>query len=309
MMISAHITKACSAVAALCISLLFFVPFPRNSCASQTFYTVQTGSFSRVADARKQYDFIINKLIKQDVRYLRIEKVGTFYTVRLGKFQEYADAEKLYRKVKPHIAEALIRNVYIKDNRIITLYNGSATADRPGADEKATSVSPKIEPGRIQNTAKKGRGQTSKETLASISFLVQKKDFDTALDMIKVEIKADPEHPDLNAWLGMVLLKMDRPHDALKFLKKAVQLSPNVPDYHNGLGYALIFLKKYNGAIDAFNHALSLDPGHIDARTGLCIGYAKTGNRGKAFVTYNRLKDLDKETSDKLLKIIETTKQ
>jgi tetratricopeptide (TPR) repeat protein len=309
MMISAHITKACSAVAALCISLLFLVPFPRNSCASQTFYTVQTGSFSRVEDARNQYDFIINKLIRQEVKYLRIEKVGTFYTVRLGKFQEYADAEKLYRKVKTYISEALIRNVYIKDKRIITLYNGSSTADRLEADDKAASVSLKIEQGSIENTAKKERGQPSKETLASISFLVEKKDFDAALDMIKVEIKAEPEHPDLNAWLGMVLLKKDQPHDALKYLKKAVELSPHVSDYHNGLGYSLIYLKKYDGAIDAFNNALSLDPGHTDARTGLCIGYAKTGNREKALETYNRLKDLDNETSDKLLKIIETTKE
>ena len=92
----------------------------------------------------------------------------------------------------------------------------------------------------------------------------------------------------------------------MKYLKKATELSPEVSDYHNALAYSLFFLKRYDGAVDAFNKAINLEPVHVDALTGLCIVYSAKGEKEKAAEIYNKIKDVDKQTSDQLLKIIGT---
>jgi tetratricopeptide (TPR) repeat protein len=280
--------KACLAITLLFISLVFL---PQNTYAFQSIYTIQTGSFSGVTEAEKQYDFIMNILNKEEIDYLRIEKVGKFYAVRLGKFENRSDSEKLYMAVKIHISKALIMKAYMKNERIIKLYTGSS------------SVNKQV----VKEADKHEKDISLKEKIATIESLVEKNAFNSALDLLKAEIAAQPDHPDLNAWRGMVLLKMNRPLEAQKYLRKAVELSPNVSDYHNGLGYSLFFLKKYDEAIDEFNKSINLDPEHLDALIGLCIAYAENGNKEKTLEIYGRLKDLDKETLDQLMKIIKST--
>ena len=301
--------KACLAITSLFISLIFLVFLPQNTYASQSIFTIQTGSFSNVTEAGKQYDFIMNKLNKQEIDYLRIEKVGKLFTVRLGKFEDYSDSEKLYRAVKTLISNALIMKAYIKNERIIKLYTGSSSLNKQKVKEKATLAPEKIEPRITEKADKHEKDMVLKEKIAAIESLVEKKSFNSALDLLKAEIPSQPDHPDLNAWMGMVLLKMDQPLEAQKYLRKATELSPNVSDYHNGLGYSLFFLEKYDEAINEFNKSISLDPGHLDSLTGLCLIYAETGNKEKTLEIHDRLKDLDKETSDGLLKIIETIMQ
>ena len=103
----------------------------------------------------------------------------------------------------------------------------------------------------------------------------------------------------------MVLLKIDKPLEALNYLKKATELSPDVPDYHNGLGYSFFFLDRYGEAIDEFNKAISNDPGHLDALTGLGITYVQINDKGKAMDIYNRIRKVDSKTSRQLLAVIE----
>ena len=307
MIISMQKTKACLAITSLFISLVFLVFLPKNTYASQSIYTIQAGSFSGATEAGKQYDFIMNKLSKQEINYLRIEKIGKFYAVRLGKFENHSDSEKLYRAVKTHISKAVIMKAYIKNERIIKLYTGSSSVNKQRVKEKATLVPEKIEPRIAEKTDKHENDISLTDELAAIKSLVDKKAFTSALDLLKAEMAAQPDHPDLNAWTGVVLLKMYRPLEAQKYLRKATELSPNVSDFHSSLGYSLFFTKKYDEAIKEFNKSISLNPWHLDALAGLCIAYAEAGNKEKTFEIYDRLKDLDKETSDKILKIIEKT--
>jgi tetratricopeptide (TPR) repeat protein len=299
-------TKTCLAITSLFISLIFLAFTPINTYASQSIYTIQAGSFSGATEAEKQYDFIINKLNKQEIDYLRIEKIGKFYAVRLGKFKTRSDSEKLYQAVKTHISKAVIMKAYMKNKRVIKLYTGSSSVNKQEFKEKAMLTPEKIEPRITEKTDAHENDMSLTEELAAIKSLVDKKSFNLALDLLKVEIAAQPDHPDLNAWTGVVLLKMYRPLEAQKYLRKATELSPNVSDFHSSLGYSLFFIKKYDEAIEEFNKSISLDPWHLDALAGLCIAYAETGNKEKTFEIYDRLKDLDKETSDKILKIIKT---
>ncbi|MBL7032012.1 MAG: tetratricopeptide repeat protein [Nitrospira sp.] len=307
MIISLQKIKNALAITSLSVSLILLVFSPQSTYASQSIYTIQTGSFPGATEAGQQYDFIMNKLNKQEIDYLRIEKVGKFYAVRLGKFENYPDSEKLYRAVKIHVSKAVIMKAYMKNERIIKLYTGLSSVNKQGVKEKTALVPEKTKPRTTEKAENHEKEMALKEKIAKIKSLVEKNAFNSALDLLKAEIAAQPDHPDLNAWIGMVLIKMNQPLEAQKYLRKATELSPNVSDYHNGLGYSLYFLKKYDEAIYEFNKSISIDPEHLDALVGLYMVYAETGNKEKNLEIYDRLKDLDKETSDKLLKIFKTT--
>lgn len=88
--------------------------------ASELFYTIQTGTFINAANARKQFDSIIQKLNKEEISYLRIEKIGKLFPVRLGKFEGYSDAVKLLREIKQRFSRAMIVHAYIKSERILS---------------------------------------------------------------------------------------------------------------------------------------------------------------------------------------------
>ncbi len=156
-------TKACLAITSLFISLIFLVFLPKNTYASQSIYTIQAGSFSGATEAEKQYDFIINKLNKQEIDYLRIEKIGKFYAVRLGKFKTRSDSEKLYQAVKTHISKAVIMKAYMKNERVIKLYTGSPSVNKQEVKEKVTLVPEEIETRITEEADKNAKEMLLKE--------------------------------------------------------------------------------------------------------------------------------------------------
>lgn len=271
-------TNSCLAVAKCLTFALFLLLLPLNSYASESIYTIQTGSFISIAPAQKQFDSIVQGLNEKELDYLRIEKIGKFYSLRLGKFEDYTTAKKFLQAIKPQLSTAIIMKAYIIDERIVRLYKKSPSAER-----------------------------SLEEQIKIISDLVDKEDYEGALEVIKIEMLARPESPELNGWYGAVLLRMNNPAKAIKYLRKAAKLSPEVSDYHNGVGYSLFFLGRLDEAIDEFNKAVTLDPAHIDALTGLGISYAKIGKKDKAIDVYNKLKDVDRDTANNLLKIIKGT--
>lgn len=93
-----------------------------NQSAYQTIFTIQTGSYIKIEEAQKQFDFMVQTLNENDLDYLRIEKVGKFYTDRLGKFKNYTAAEKFLQEINSQLYEAIILKAYIKNDRLIRLY-------------------------------------------------------------------------------------------------------------------------------------------------------------------------------------------
>jgi len=288
------------------ISLLLLL-FPLNVYAAELFHTIQISSFSNVTDAEKQFNSIVNKLDSSQLDNMRIEKIGKFYSVRLGKFMDNTAAKRFFSTVKPKLPGATVMTAYIKMERIEKLYVPSTPVNvKPSEDRASQTPGPDKTEIKISNkeNIKATAGQL-KDSIIKIKALVKKKDYTAALEIIRKNIKDHPNHPDLNAWYGMVLLKIDKPLEALNYLKKATELSPDVPDYHNGLGYSFFFLDRYGEAIDEFNKAISNDPGHLDALTGLGITYVQINDKGKAMDIYNRIRKVDSKTSRQLLAVIE----
>ena len=292
----------------ICFILFLFVSFtPLTSFTAQIIYTIQTGSFDDVKPAQNQFDSIVQELNEKQLDYLRIEKIGNFYSVRLGKFEDNAAAEKFLGEVKPHLPTAIVRDAYFIEERIVKIYKPSSLKEKPKVEEKPISspMPDKTKPPAAEKPVEAKKAEPLEKQIKIISDLVNKKDFEKALEVIKTEIATRPDSPEINGWYGAVLLKMNRPANAITYLQKAVELSPQTPDYHNGIGYCLFYLNRFNEAIDEFNKVLTIDSAHIDALTGLGAAYVKIGKKDKAMDIYNKLKNLDMDTANKLLKVIE----
>ncbi len=284
------------------LTVLLFLPLYSN--ASQLFHTLQTGSFASIAPAEKQFNSIVRKLDEKDLDNLRIEKIGKYYSVRLGQFTDSTAASVFLESIKDRLHGATVMKVYIKEERIKKSYAGSLPDNKQPVKETKLQSIQKAEP-EADTTDKDESRVPPTVKIAEIAALVEKTDFNAALEIIVKEIATQPLHPELNAWYGMVMLKKEQPSEALIYLKKAAELSPGISDYHNGIGYSLFLLSKYDDAINAFRQAVQLNPGHQDALTGLCISYAKSGKREMAMDIYDKLKYIDKESAEKALIIIE----
>ena len=143
------------------------------------------------------------------------------------------------------------------------------------------------------------------EQIRMISDMLEKHDYENALRLAKAAVTGRPDDPELNAWYGSVLLKMDYPDKAIKYFRKASELRPDVAGYYSGTGYCLSFSGRFEEAVDEFSKALAIEPDNIDALTGLGVAYAKTGRKKQAMDIYIRLRDLESDTAARLLRIIE----
>ncbi len=90
--------------------------------ASELVYTIQIKSLSKLADAQKQFNFILLSLNNENLNLLRIEKIKELYTLRLGKFEKYESAKKFLQDFRPRLSEAIILKAHVKNERIIRLY-------------------------------------------------------------------------------------------------------------------------------------------------------------------------------------------
>jgi lipoprotein-anchoring transpeptidase ErfK/SrfK len=78
---------------------------------SQLYFIVQTGSFSALEHAVRQYSEIASTMDNSSDYHLRIEKVDKYFAVRLGLFRERDDAERLQAQMTDRFAEAKVFRV------------------------------------------------------------------------------------------------------------------------------------------------------------------------------------------------------
>ena len=290
---------------------LLFLIIPLISAATGSIYTVQTGSFTDLKTAEKQFELLQEKLTDREADFLRVEKIGKFYTVRLGKFEDESSAHAVLVSAKTLTETAILMNAYFKVERIIKIYPGDSKVEAPISkkQESHETAKPLVQEEKkaITKTYEKPQRESLQILLKEIANMVADEKYEKALKIIQAEMARRPEEPDLYGWYGTVLLKLNDPAEALKYFIKASELSPKVPDFHNGEGYSLYYLKKFNEAIHAFNQTLSLDPRNLDALVGLGIISASMGKTDESTDFYNRLQDIDKETAGELFRVIQKT--
>jgi tetratricopeptide (TPR) repeat protein len=316
---------------------LFLLILARGSYAVELVYSIQTGSFTDLSSAEKQFNLLKKGLKGKDADFLRVEKIGKFYSVRIGKFDDRSSAEALRKSALAVVSSAITMDVYFKEDRIVKIIERPSpeVSTPPGTAPEEQEAVPKIEEPVKQAAIPEAAKTSIKETipeaevpveeiitaavpkpeakhelgtfkirLREISTMVNNGNYDEALEMIISEMDNRPDTPELIGWYGVVLLKKDDPEQALQYFTKASELSPMMTDYHNGGGYCLYYLERFDEALEAFNRAISLEPENSDAITGLGLTYSKKGQRAKAMSIYNRLKEIDREAADLLFKVI-----
>ena len=73
-------------------------------------------------EARKHFNAVLKTLSREDVDYLRIEKIGKYYAVRVGKFEDRTHAERFHQIIKKDLGSSHLMKAYIKDERIMKLH-------------------------------------------------------------------------------------------------------------------------------------------------------------------------------------------
>jgi hypothetical protein len=106
-------------------------------------YSIQTGIFKDLKNAKFQYASIYNTLPEGRRNNLRIEKTGTLFAVRIGRFETQAQAEALLPLIKPVSPEAFIRKGDpLPEDVLVTNSKPSAALPAPAAGTKLPDPAP-----------------------------------------------------------------------------------------------------------------------------------------------------------------------
>jgi tetratricopeptide (TPR) repeat protein len=96
-----------------------------------------------------------------------------------------------------------------------------------------------------------------KEQLAIALF--QTADLDRARQLFQELLESNPQSPELNYYLGDVLLKLQKPAEPLPLLSKAIRNDPGLLPAHASLARAYLALGQADRAIPHLKAALSID--------------------------------------------------
>lgn len=296
------------------ILLILLLCLPVTSNASQLIYTIQTGSFLRIDDARKQFDSLVQLFNEKELDHFRIEKIGKYYSVRLGKFDSKNEVEQSLSSMKDRSTSLLIMKAYYKEERIEKLYvpaktetDAPQTIAEPLERPLPVNIQPQVADNVVDNADKKTEATPGEKESEATSDAVEKKRYEDALKVIKAELAVRPENPEFNGRYGTILFRLKQPAEAIPYLRKAAELSPKVPEYHSYIGYCFLLLSRFDEAVEEFNRAVTISPSHVGALAGLGISYSELGEKDKAMRVYDKLKNLDSVLTKIVLQIIEET--
>lgn len=85
----------------------------------------------------------------------------------------------------------------------------------------------------------------------------------------KQALSEDPNNPEALNGLGLALLKLGKPKEALPYFKRAIAADPSYVDALNNIGVAREQLGDIPGALGAFRRALQTDPSNTIARENI----------------------------------------
>jgi len=93
--------------------------------------------------------------------------------------------------------------------------------------------------------------------------------------------------------LGVVLLEMGRPNDAVEVLEEALVRAPRSSSLHNNLGNALRAVGRPAEAEREYREALDIDPGSSDPHNNLAVLHREAGRMDQAEAEYREAIRLD----------------
>ncbi len=124
----------------ICIMMTCILSIPVRSLSAELIHTIQAGSHSSEKDSQIQYEALERGLSEKDRSYLRIEKIGKYYAVRIGKFKNSEEVKDLMQTIKSEFPKTLSMTAYIKDARVVRMYEGKHNGEPDAAPVSHSKV-------------------------------------------------------------------------------------------------------------------------------------------------------------------------
>jgi tetratricopeptide (TPR) repeat protein len=99
----------------------------------------------------------------------------------------------------------------------------------------------------------------------SATTLLRIRDYRSPLVLWQTVVDTAPRNPRGHLNLGVSLIRLGRPEEALAPLDRAIELDPDDAAAHNTLAVALVDLNRSDEALPHFRRALEILPSHVDA--------------------------------------------
>jgi tetratricopeptide (TPR) repeat protein len=283
----------------VCLIYLFSLMCqPLAADGATLIYTIQSGSFKDMEKALKQYDSIIEVLDKEDLDYLRVEKIGVYYSVRLGRFDTHKKAEKFYQSIIHRLPSIILISAYIKDKRIRKLYSHI-----PSDEERKKVSPPPVRQNEISrpvvSDAKKRTEIPAAHHDKNGTMHVKDRRLLSAAEEYKQAITKDPDNPVLYFKLARVLSDLGLVDEAIDNMKKAIDLSSAVDSGFRGeLGKIYLSRNMPDKAKEQFLATLKTQPGLGDIHYYLGVVFMKEENYNMAWLAARTAKSLGYKRQD-----------
>jgi tetratricopeptide (TPR) repeat protein len=120
-------------------------------------------------------------------------------------------------------------------------------------------------------------------------------DYATALARFQAAIEKNPQDTDSLSNLAQVLVRMNRPADAIPYLERAVALAPQQWAYQFNLARALGLVGRMPESIGAYRRAQELFPDDYVTSFNLALALHKSGDEAGAVEQYQKAINLQPE--------------
>jgi tetratricopeptide (TPR) repeat protein len=125
-----------------------------------------------------------------------------------------------------------------------------------------------------------------------------------AIQSCKQAIRLKPDLAMAHYNLGNNFLALKKFEEAIESFKEAIRIKFDYAEGHMNLGAAYNQRGRYEEAIDSYRQAVQIKPDLAEAHLNLGMTYLRVGNRGSALEEYKILRNLDKESANRLFSLI-----
>jgi len=169
---------------------------------------------------------------------------------------------------------------------------GKTAARKPAPAAAASANSPAGAPAALP---KVGRDRAFLDAAGAGTLAYGAGDYATALAKFQAAIEKNPQDADSLSNLGQVLVRMNRPADAIPYLERAVSLSPQQWAYQFNLARALGLVGRMPESIGGYRRAQELFPDDYVTAFNLALALHKTGDEAGAVEQYQKAINLQPE--------------
>ncbi|HEX4054504.1 MAG TPA: tetratricopeptide repeat protein [Tepidisphaeraceae bacterium] len=117
---------------------------------------------------------------------------------------------------------------------------------------------------------------------------IQKRDFQSAVDLIGRAAAAKPEAANIQASLGQALAGMGRAQEAIAVYQRALQIKDDLPEAWFGLGLALQSVKRREESVAAYRRFIEFSPDVPEAHINLGTALFSLGRVEEAAEAFRR---------------------